>query len=776
MPTVPSPTFKDIKLMNQQPAPPVARGSEQATILPTRNVERRHGTSTRFNTLACASQLWVDWVMQSEVPKPQTEQFLQWPTRRAFVEDKVQLRIQVNGHVLDASAEVSIALGIQGGPPSEALLRIVSSALPGMLPFRTELRSLAAAAHPLGEMTESDTEPRIFFEADPAHRRSFLVTTIKLPERSDAPGAAEHDTEFYVASVDIRHRSAHYSAQSPPIEVCRWWSTADQNMALPRTTATALEHLIDGETFFGRVADALINAAAGQSIYIAGWSTNSLVFLSGGHDAPHTGAEAPDFDNAIAGTLAGHIRWAAHRGANIYILLDIMNGGWGSELGQYLAGHFSPAERQHIFIRTAAHPYRPSFGVGPFKTAPEQVGTYHEKYVCITGGGVQRALVGGIDFGPDQYSPLRHAWRCDYNDYRDLCANKVGGGTENFFQSELMLWHDIAVRVEAQSPVQYLADDFIRRWNDGNGDANFRGPNLPAPVIAPPPSGGNVQLVKTEYIQGSGRVTRPIANGKYYGTFDVWCAAIREARHYIYMENQYIRDPALCDALCDALKKNSILQLIVVVPFLSEEQFRSGADAQQQFPSGYVVPLILKMKLWYDPQKQQEVKNELVDRMKVHHGNYLAHEFVRKLRAASASRFGLFTLANAASGAPEMIYPHSKIMIVDDTWAYIGSANANGKSMKIDGEVGFAFHDRAAATAFRQRLWSEHFQTNWHTRSIRDFLTKWRTAAVAEKHKVTECTAADFAGGVQAVRLANVPAGQKYNGPGSWLHNVDDEV
>ena len=459
----------------------------------------------------------------------------------------------------------------------------------------------------------------------------------------------------------------------------------------------------------------------------------------------------------------------------MYILLDAVASQGFDTLGNWLFDQFTAGEQAHIFLRMAAHPYRVSLGYGPFrKTLPYQVSTYHEKYVCVTGLGVNCAMVGGIDFGPDQYSPPRHGWRCDPADYQAFCVAHVPGG-EDYFQNEIILWHDIAVKIDGQVAAQYLIDDFTRRWNAGNG-TRPNDANLPAPALAPVPGGPyKVQLVKTENVQGGPRVTRNVANGLYYGTRDAWQAAVREARHYIYIENQYIRDQPFCDALCDALRKNSLLQVIVVVPFQSEEEFR-GAAAMPNYESKF--GLSAALRLWFDPAKRDAFQDEIVNKgLKIQHGSYLAHRFVEKLRAAGGPRCGLFALANATvTGAPEMIYPHSKIMIVDDTWAYVGSANANGKSLKIDGEVGYVIHDRAAVTAFRRQLWFEHLQVNWPTRDIRDFLTRWKATAVSPaKAQVADCTAAELAV-VQAVALANVPAGQKYDGPGSSMNTWDDEV
>jgi phosphatidylserine/phosphatidylglycerophosphate/cardiolipin synthase-like enzyme len=107
-------------------------------------------------------------------------------------------------------------------------------------------------------------------------------------------------------------------------------------------------------------------------------------------------------------------------------------------------------------------------------------------------------------------------------------------------------------------------------------------------------------------------------------------------------------------------------------------------------------------------------------------------------------------------------------MIVDDTWAYIGSANLNGRSMRWDAESGYVIHDRAVVTAFRKELFKEHIKLDAETKEIRTFYALWDSMALKGKTEPDECTSADLKA-TAAVFIQNPPEGQKYNGPGSWL-------
>lgn len=53
-----------------------------------------------------------------------------------------------------------------------------------------------------------------------------------------------------------------------------------------------------------------------------------------------------------------------------------------------------------------------------------------------------------------------------------------------------------------------------------------------------------------------------------------------------------------------------------------------------------------------------------------------------------------------------MIYVHNKVLVRDDDYALIGSANLNGRSMRWDTEAAVAITDRAHVSALRSRLMS----------------------------------------------------------------------
>jgi len=93
---------------------------------------------------------------------------------------------------------------------------------------------------------------------------------------------------------------------------------------------------------------------------------------------------------------------------------------------------------------------------------------------------------------------------------------------------------------------------------------------------------------------------------------------------------------------------------------------------------------------------------------------YREHPMLRPVvdgLAALGEREG-FTMAALAApragGTYADVYVHSKLAIVDDAWATVGSANAMFRSWRGDTEMNASFWDAGRAHAMRTALFREH--------------------------------------------------------------------
>jgi phosphatidylserine/phosphatidylglycerophosphate/cardiolipin synthase-like enzyme len=80
-----------------------------------------------------------------------------------------------------------------------------------------------------------------------------------------------------------------------------------------------------------------------------------------------------------------------------------------------------------------------------------------------------------------------------------------------------------------------------------------------------------------------------------------------------------------------------------------------------------------------------------------------------RARLASYDNFSLCGIAGVgADGRRKPVYVHSKLMLVDDEWATVGSCNLHHYSLFGNGELNAAFWDPQAVRAMRVELFQEH--------------------------------------------------------------------
>jgi phosphatidylserine/phosphatidylglycerophosphate/cardiolipin synthase-like enzyme len=146
-------------------------------------------------------------------------------------------------------------------------------------------------------------------------------------------------------------------------------------------------------------------------------------------------------------------------------------------------------------------------------------------------------------------------------------------------------------------------------------------------------------------------------------------ACIAQARETIYLENQYFTSPIITEALAARLAE----------------------------PDGPEVVLISTAKApsWFDQLTMDRARGTMLWR----------------LRAADV--FGRFRAYCPVTSGRETIIVHSKVTVIDDRIARVGSANLNNRSGGFDTECELAVeaHDeeaRRAIEAFRDRL-AGHF-------------------------------------------------------------------
>jgi phosphatidylserine/phosphatidylglycerophosphate/cardiolipin synthase-like enzyme len=257
---------------------------------------------------------------------------------------------------------------------------------------------------------------------------------------------------------------------------------------------------------------------------------------------------------------------------------------------------------------------------------------HHEKTIVVDG---QIAFVGGIDmtdFGGDRYDTSRHPAR-----------RRLG-------------WHDAAARLRGPA-VGDVYDHFALRWQELTGEAV-------AEIASPSPVGEQtVQVVRTV----SDDMYERVPSGDFR-ILESYVRAIRSAREFIYLENQFLWAPEVVGLLAAKLRDppSDDFRLVVLLP--------AKANNGQDDTEGQLGVLVAA--------------------------------------DAGRNRFLAATIRSFSDGRDDPLYVHAKIGIVDDRWLTIGSANLNAHSLFNDTEMNLMTVDPDLARSTRLRLWSEHLDTD----------------------------------------------------------------
>ena len=302
----------------------------------------------------------------------------------------------------------------------------------------------------------------------------------------------------------------------------------------------------------------------------------------------------------------------------------------------------------------------------------------HQKFWLLDAGlETACAIVGGLNLNP-----------------HSVVAPGHGGPGQN---------HDIALELHGPA-VTDIHHAFVQRWNEASerevADGRW-GPAaddaLPFPDQLAAPRGAVVAQVQRTIHPGRYADPHPAPGGMPFdiarGDFsirDQYLQAIHAARESIYLEHQALSVPAIVDALVAAVRRGVAVVAVVPTTGSSVESPAAGAE-----------------------------------------------DLLREQRRALAGA-PHFTLAGLAGrgpgGARHPVHVHSKLMIVDDAWATLGSANLHRYSLEGNSELNLAFADAPTVRALRCALFAEHLGVDTAALDGRAALHLFRT--VAERNAV----------------------------------------
>jgi phosphatidylserine/phosphatidylglycerophosphate/cardiolipin synthase-like enzyme len=280
-------------------------------------------------------------------------------------------------------------------------------------------------------------------------------------------------------------------------------------------------------------------------------------------------------------------------------------------------------------------------------TSPTLSSAHHEKIIVIDN---KIGFCGGFDLSRGKWDTSKH----EYNDPRR--------------DQDSEPWHDVHAMV-AGPVVWDLTYHFNQRWayHEIKDEKKVRALNLKPPAIPNRSTPGNTRIVALRTWEGIDRD----------GGILAWYAdTIRRAKDSIYIENQFpFQNEFITRILCRRLNEQKSLRVIVVGPM------------EPNLPG--LVGSILSRTSVNDVNKHLQLLRNAGDK---------------------GRGVGTFSLVSQDQTTKKLrqIYVHSKVMIVDDKWITIGSANTDKNGFKDSTEVNFGITSMPLAKELRMRLWYEH--------------------------------------------------------------------
>lgn len=257
-----------------------------------------------------------------------------------------------------------------------------------------------------------------------------------------------------------------------------------------------------------------------------------------------------------------------------------------------------------------------------------------------------------------------------------------------------MPWRDIGVVVHGTA-ARDVARHFIQRWNyTKTMKTKYKDVSFPyllpkshttairQPITVPGSQEAMVQVLRS--------VDRWSAGSSECSILNAYIACIKESQHYVYIENQFFIScadgkmvhneigDAIVERILEAHRANKKFRVFVVIPLLP------GFEGDISTGGGNSIQAILH----FTYRTICRAESSIIYRLKEVVGDQWKNYF---------SVCGLRTHGEMPSGSlvTELIYIHSKMLIVDDRRVIIGSANINDRSMlgKRDSELAVIVED-----------------------------------------------------------------------------------
>ncbi|REG61378.1 phospholipase D1/2 [Paraburkholderia sp. BL6669N2] len=433
---------------------------------------------------------------------------------------------------------------------------------------------------------------------------------------------------------------------------------------------------------------------------------------------------------------------------------DYCRGWWFRNLGYMTNGHPSKTTNLQIVLRDVSL-LDANHGLQDEKDQPsaselallDGFGTHHQKPILIDyaydGGSKAVGYVMGLNSVTDFWDrtaheiddPFRESWSSGSVQkeigHETATENKVSAA----WYKHAKPYQDYACRVVGPA-LERLHQNFVAAWNEDAPSAwKIVEQPLPPKIFTLPTDPNQiVQIVRTQ------------AHEREKTIKALYMQATTWARNYIYIENQYFFYPELARNLKDARLQYCRwwcskygkppadipkLHLFIVIPhpeqdgmvprthdMLSELGHSDAMEAQgglvkngslsQNYPDAKTASYDVTLDDGMGGAVTVPQQHKVLDRISV---QQLERTYGLEVSIARLRTSGLDA---ARRMAYREIYIHSKLMLIDDVFVTVGSANINQRSMAVDSEINIAASGQEMVGKLRQKIFELHSDKSIH--------------------------------------------------------------
>ncbi|KAL0491009.1 phospholipase D alpha [Acrasis kona] len=317
------------------------------------------------------------------------------------------------------------------------------------------------------------------------------------------------------------------------------------------------------------------------------------------------------------------------------------------------------------------------------------------------------SYIGGLDMTYGRFDTNEHPLFATTSEFGSQWYNRVNPALNIITEAQYnnskgtlprQPWHDIHCRLKGNISFD-ITKHFLRRWNDNKPTKEEDDINALIRTSEGPADDADSEDKWTSQLFLS------YEKGRLKSIHEEYLTAIGRAKEFIYIENQFlITDPdhwsdnknsrnKVPKAIVDRLVACEQLKVVIVIPFVPE----SNGPLDESFINKALLDIqckIIQNMHSYKPLVEkygvEGVKNKLV--------------FVSLGKTEQSPHDGKWY--------SNMIYVHSKLMIVDDEYVIVGSANLNERSLDgdRDNEICVSMYNQSEQIKkFRNDLFVEHF-------------------------------------------------------------------